>query len=171
MLIKCNISQNRPETRNLTCLSFLCMFMSSFLMEFYIPSAVGGWVHVLWKHRIVNFHPPTHPTGEDGCQMHTNQNGKRNHVGRATQIPQSGRTVPSIPHFCEGKICDEWIIGFLLVICFAVWCFWFLAVMFLKRTFWRRRIQGNTNMNIRFFCNVLCVYVLTVYVALWLDRM
>ena len=60
MLIKCSISHVKRETRNLTCLSFCACSCQVFVMEFYIPSAVGGWVHVLWKHRIVNF-SPTHP--------------------------------------------------------------------------------------------------------------
>ena len=43
MLIKCSISHIRRETRNLTCLSFLRMFMSSFCNGILHPKC-GGWV-------------------------------------------------------------------------------------------------------------------------------
>ena len=60
------VSVNKRETMwpfN-TLKDFACMFIGLYLMTVsYIPSAVGGWVQVLWQHWlhwIAQFHPPTH---------------------------------------------------------------------------------------------------------------
>ena len=80
-------------------------------MEFLHPKC-GGWVGACaMKAQDCEFftHPPTSkvsqssPDGKMDVKCRQIKNGKRNHMGRATQIPQSGRTVPSIPLFCEGK--------------------------------------------------------------------
>lgn len=137
-------------------------------MEFLHPKC-GGWVGACaMKAQDCEFftHPPTSkisqssPDGKMDVKCRQIKNGKRNHMGRATQIPQSGRTVPSIPLFCEGKNMRQVDHGRLCIRQLSFVCslmFLILAVMFFKQTFWRRRILGYANMNTEFLC---CIYVL-----------
>lgn len=146
---------------------FLCMFMSSFCDGILHPKC-GGWVGACaMKAQDCELftHPPTSKISQSlkGRWMSNAdkfKNGKRNHLGRATQNPQSGKNCSIDTPFLRRK--NMWwadhqtVVHVSFVNCFAVWCFSFLQLMF-----WSERFGGDVSKAVQIWISCFLLYIYT----------
>ena len=95
-------------------------WMISFTRTFYNSREVGGWELVLWLHRIVQFHPPTHfwnfqsfnfsflsPAGGWWMSMQIKKNGVNNHMGKCNLAHNTWADRSIASPICEWKKSGE----------------------------------------------------------------